>query len=215
MATFAQMKTWVSKRLQDPNNTAVSSDDVGDLINQALSYWKNVRFNFNEATDTTTLTQSNASIPLPDDWLCPALDQGNFVIEYSGIRYPLYKVSEQIYNSQYLSNGIGQPFNYAKIASDQYQCYPIPDRDYTLRRFWLRDYDDFADDSDTNAFSEEGQFLLQYTAAAYGSRDFRQDMTMYQAFMARALDEEENLLVTTRKDNATGALTISSTLTSY
>lgn len=214
MATFAQMKTFVSKRLQDPDGTAVSSDDVGDLINQALAYWKNERFNFNERTDTTTLTGSDPTIPLPDDWLCPALDQGNFVIEYSGIRYPLYKVSEQMYNSQYLSNGIGQPFNYAKIASDQYQVYPIPDRDYTLRRFWLRNYDDFSESNTTNDFSEQAAALLEYSAAAYGSRDFRQDMAMYDVFWKQALLEEENLLVTTRKDNATGALTLYSSLTS-
>lgn len=213
MATLIQMRQFVSKRLQDPNNTAVSSDDVDGLINQALSYWKNTRFNFNEATDTTTLFESDPEIPLPDDWLCPALDQGNFVIEYSGIRYPLGKVSEPMYNMQYLSNGRGQPQIYAKIASDNYQVYPIPDRDYTLRRFWLRDYTDLSGDSDTNDFSDNAATLLEYTACAYGSRDFRQDTAMYQAFWQQALDEEENLLVTTRKDNATGRLTQSSFLT--
>ncbi len=214
MTTFAQMKAFVSKRLQDPNNTAVSSADVGDLINQALSYWKNVRFWFNEITDTTTLAQSNPAVPLPVDWLVPSIDDC-FVIEYSGIRYPLKKVSESQYNAMYLSNGIGQPWWYSKQASDNYQVYPIPDRDYTLRRFYLKDYDDFVADGDTNDFSDNAAFLLQYTAAAYGSRDFRQDMAMYQAFMSRALDEEQNLLVTTRKDNATGSLTITSMLTSY
>jgi len=213
-ATFAQMKTWVSKRLQDPNNTAVSSSDVGELINQALSYWKNDRFWFNEVTDTTTLTQSNPAIPLPANWLVPSIDDA-FVIEYSGIRYPLKKVSESQYNSVYLSNGIGQPWWYAKMAGDNYQVYPIPDRNYTLRRFYLKDYDDFVNDSDTNDFSDNANILLQYTAAAYGSRDFRQDMDMYKAFMDRAEDEYQNLLVTTRKDNATGSLTITSMLTSY
>lgn len=211
MATFGEMKTWVSKRLQDPDNTAVSSSDVGDMINQALKYWKNVRFFFNEQTDTTTLTQGDASIPLPANWLVPSIDDA-FVIEYSGIRYPLKKVSESMYNAMYLSNGIGQPFWYAKLANAGYQCYPIPDRDYTLRRFLVTDYDSFVNDSDTNDFSEEAEFLLKYSAAAYGSRDFRQDLKMYDAFWAQAQDEEDNLLVTTRKDNATGTLTTYSTL---
>lgn len=214
MATFAEMKTWVSKRLQDPNNTAVSSSDVGDLINEALRYWKNVRFFFNEITDTTTLTQGDPEIPLPDDWLCPSIDDA-FVIEYSGIRYPLRKISETMYNSFYLSNGVGQPWYFTRQASDEYQVYPIPDRDYTLRRFYLRNYDDFSGDSDTNDFSEDATSLLQYTAAAYGSRDFRQDLIMYQAFMSQADMEEQNLLATTRKDNATGAVTIYSMLNTY
>ncbi len=215
MATFGQMTQWVSKRLQDPNNTAVSSSDVEELINEALSYWKNERFWFNEITDTTTLTQGNATIPLPNDFLVPAIDYGGFVIEYSGIRYPLKKVSEPMYNAMYLSNGIGQPFWYSRQADDEYQVYPIPDRDYTLRRYYLRDYDAFVNTGDTNAFSDYAASLLQYTAAAWGSRDFRQDLTMHDAFWAQADREYQSLQKTTRKANATGSLTIASMLTSY
>ena len=81
-----------------------------------------------------------------------------------------------------------------------------------VRRFYLRDYEEFDSDSDTNDFSTYGRNLLQYTAAAFGSRDFRQDMDMFNAFMKQAQDEYQNLLVTTRKDNATGSLTVTSTL---
>lgn len=214
MATFGEMKTWVSRLLQDPNNTAVTPSDVGYLLNQALGYWKNERFWFNEITDTTTLTESDPSIPLPDDFLVPSIDDA-FVIEYSGIRYPLKKVSESLYNAMYLSNGIGQPYYFSRQADTEYKVYPIPDRDYTLRRFYLRDYADFSADEDTNAFSEKAFPLLQYTAAAYGSRDLRQDIAMYDAFMAQARSEYQSLLKTTRKDNATGSLTITSMLTCY
>lgn len=211
MATLAQMRTWVSKRLQDPDFTAVSSADVDELINQALSYWKNTRFWFNEVTDTTTLTTSDNSIPLPDDWLCPSIDDC-FVIEYSGIRYVLKKLAEPMYNAIYLSNGIGQPFWFSRQADTEYKVYPIPDRDYTLRRFYIRDYADLVADDDENDFSIKAPRLLQYTAAAYGNRDFRQDMDVYAAFFAEAEREEQSLLATTRKDNATGSLTLSSML---
>jgi hypothetical protein len=214
MATFGDMQIWVSKRLQDPNNTAVSSPDVGDLINDAIDYWKNTRFWFNEITDTTTLAQSDPSVPLPDDWLVPSIDNC-FVIEYSGIRYPLKKVSEQQYNAMYLSNGIGQPWWFAKLATQGYQVYPIPDRDYTLDRYYLRDYADLVEPNDENDFTDNATRLIQYTAAAYGSRDFRQDADMYSAFWAQAQMEAQSLLETTRKDNATGSLTITSMLTSY
>lgn len=211
MATFAQMQTWVSKRLQDPNNTAVSAADVGDLINQAKAFWKNTRFWFNEVTDTTILTESDSSIPLPDDWLCPSVDDC-FVVEYSGIRYPLKKLEEINYNAVYLSNGIGQPWWFSRQADTEYKVYPIPDRDYTLRRFYLRDYPDYSDTITTDAFSEKAANLLQYTAAAYGSLDFRQDTAMHDAFMNQANRELKSLLSTTRKDNATGSLTVYSTL---
>jgi len=216
MATFSQMKTWVSKRLQDLNNTAVSSDDVGALINEALSYWKNERFYFNEIeTDPPlTLSKGDAAVPLPDDWLCPSIDDC-FVIQYSGIRYPLRKISETMYNAFYLSNGVGQPWYFAKLATAGYQVYPIPDRDYDLIAYYIKDYPDFVADGDTNDFSEKATNLLQYTAAAYGSRDFRQDMQMYQAFWAQAMIEENNILATTRKNNATGAVIIYSMLNTY
>jgi len=209
MATFAQMRTWVSKRLLDPSYTSVSSDDVGEMINQAITYWKKRRFWFNEITDTTTLTTSDNSIPLPDDWLCPSIDNC-FVIEYSGIRYILKKISEATYNAMYLTNGIGQPFWFSRQADTEYKVYPIPDKDYTLRRFYLRDYDDLLADGDTSVWTEEAQDLIKYTAAAYGMRDFRQDAAMYDTFMSQAQQEYQNLLVQTRKDNATGSLTLTS-----
>jgi hypothetical protein len=208
------MKTWVSKRLQDPNNTAVSSSDVGDLLNEALNYWKNIRFHFNEKTDSTTLLSGNPAVPLPTDWLCPSIND-SFVIQYSGIRYPLRKISETMYNAFYLSNGVGQPWYFARLANSEYQVYPIPDRDYTLLRYYLKNYDNFSADGDSNDFSIYAENLLKYTAAAYGSRDFRQDMTMYQAFWAQAMIEENSLLTTTRKDNATGSMTIYSMLNTY
>ena len=211
MATFAQMKQFVSKRLQDPNNTAVSSDDVGEMINQAIDYWKNTRFYFNEKVDTTTLTQGDNSIPLPADWFCPSIDPA-FVIVYSGIRYPLAKVSETSYDASYLSNGTGQPFWFARQASDEYVCYPIPDRDYDLRRYYLKNYDDLSADGDTSDWTTDAKNLIQYTAAAYGSRDFRQDTAMYESFWAQAQLELSDLLQTTRKDNATGRLSVYSAL---
>lgn len=211
MATFSEMKTWVSKRLQDPNNTAVSSEDVGDLLNQALNYWKNSRFFFNERTSTGTLTQGDPTLPLPADWYLPATDEA-VVIEYSGIRYVLKKLVEPLYNGIYLSNGIGQPWWYSKQADQGYLVYPNPDKNYTVRFFYLKQYSDFSSGSDTNDFSVYARNLLQYTAAAYGSRDFRQDTNMYQAFWAQAMDEEVNLLNITRKENATGSLVTYSAL---
>lgn len=214
MATFSQMKTWVSKRLQDPNNTAVSSDDVGDMINQALHYWKNERFTFNEITDTMTLLQGDPQVYLTADWFLPSIND-SFVLEYSGIRYPLRKISETMYNAFFLSNGVGQPWYFSRQANTGFQVYPIPDRDYTLRLFYLRDYDDFSADGDENDFSIYAPELLQYSALAYGTRDFRQDLTMYDSFWQQALKEEQNLLTNARKANATGAVTIYSMLNTY
>ncbi len=214
MATFGSMQTWVSKRLQDPDQTAVSASDVADLINQAIDYWQNTRFWFNEVTDETVLTQGDPTIPLPLDFLAPSVDNC-FVIEYSGIRYPLKKVSEIDYNALYLSNGVGQPWWFCRQANSEYQVYPIPDRDYTLRRFYLRDYDQLSASDDENDFTDKATNLIQYTAAAYGSRDFREDLSMFDSFWTQAQRELQSLLVTTRKQNAKGTMTVYSPLLTY
>lgn len=211
MATFAEMKSRVSKYLQDPSNTAISSADVGDLINQAQAFWTNTRFWFNEAVYFDTLVESNPNVTLPADFLVPATDDC-LVIDYSGIRYVLKKLVEPLYNGIYLSNGIGQPWWYSKQADQGYQVYPNPDRNYDYRLFYLRDYADLVNDSDTSDFSINASNLLQYTAAAYGSRDYRQDLNMFTAFSQQMDVEEQNLLVTTRKDNATGSLVTYSAL---
>lgn len=213
MSNFAQMKTWVSKRLLDSLNTSVSSEDVGEMINQAIDDWKKRRFWFNEKTETVMLTTSDNSIPLPSDYYIPSLDFGSFVIEYSGIRYPLEKLSESQYNNYYLSNGIGQPMWYSKQASpDGYVVYPIPDKDYTLRCFYLKEYEQLSSDSDTNDWTTVAQDLIKYQALAYGMNDFRQDFTAADRFQKMAETQYQNLLLRTRKENATGHLTNYSSL---
>jgi len=214
MATFGDMKTWVAKRLQDPSGTAISSSDVGDMINQAINYWKNTRFWFNENTDETTLLEQDPSVPLPDDWLIPSISEA-FVIEYSGIRYPLKKVSEAQYNAMYLSNGIGQPWWYSRQATSGFKVYPIPDRDYTLRRFFIKDYADLSADGDTNDWTTLATNMIQYQALAYGMSDFRQDFDLADKYRVQVDREYKSLMNITRKNNATGCLTVSSMLTSY
>ena len=213
MSNFAQMKLWVSKRLLDPNGTSVSSDDVGEMINQAIDDWKKRRFWFNEKTETVTLSTSNNFIPLPSDYYIPSLDTGAFVIEYSGIRYPLAKLSELSYNNYYLSNGVGQPFWWSKQASpDNYVVYPIPDKDYTLRCFYLKEYTELSADSDSNDWTTVAQDLIKYQALAFGMNDFRQDYTAADRFQKMADAQYQNLLLRTRKENATGRLANYSTL---
>ncbi len=213
MSTLAEVRSFVMKRLLDPSGTSATSADVDGMINQSIDYWKKRRFWFNEKTETVTLPESDNTIPLPDDFYVPSLDYGGFVIEYSGIRYPLYKLSEATYNGYYLTNGVGQPFWYSKQASpDNYVVYPIPDRDYTLRCFYLKEYDALENDADENDWTGVAQNLIQYQSLSYGMNDFRQDFTAADRFETMAQREYQNLLLRTRKENATGSLTLNSVL---
>ena len=213
MATFGELQTSVSKRLLDANNTAVSSSDVATALNDSIAYWKFRRFFFNEETYDDTLTAQDSFIPLPDDFLLPAFDDGAFVINYSAMKYPLGKISSQEFNNVYLTNGFGLPLSYARVGSD-YRCYYIPDRDYDFTGYYLKDYVDIAQENynATNDFTDFAPRLLVLWACSILIAELRQDEKMEAYYTSRAQNEYRNLLVMTNKSNASGRLTINSVL---
>lgn len=212
MATFGTIQTNVSKRLLDPSNTSVSQSDVAAAINDATRYWKFRRFWFNEVSDTATMTEHDPDFPYPDDFLVPAFGDDGFCIEYSGIRYPLQKVTSQVYDGMFLTNGYGMPQFYARQADNEYQAYPIPDRDYTVRRHYLKDYADLENTQDTNDFTTYAPRLLTLWSLANLFAEFRQDPEMETYYRKAAMDEYRQLQVMTDKANGTGRLVIHSRL---
>jgi hypothetical protein len=214
MSTFSKMTTYVAKRLIDPDHTTISTDDIKDAINDSIGYWKYRRFWFNEVSDTATLIAQNASFPYPTNFLMPALQDDGFCIEYSGVRYPLSKSNIQFYDGIYLANGYGLPRWYARIGTSlEYQCYPLPDRAYTVLRHYLKDYVALSDDGDTNDFTTNASRLINLWAIGNLISELRQDEQKGAMYMQRANDESKNLLLRTNKMNATGKITIHTTLT--
>lgn len=211
MATFGELKTDVSKRILDPSNTAVSSSDVAASINDALRYWKYREFWFNRVSDTVTLTIEDATIPLTGNFLVATKDDGAFTIQYSDMRYPLVKITDTEYNYIFLDNGYGMPDVYARVGQE-FKLYPIPDRAYTLRRDYLKDYDDLVSDSDTNDFTVYAGRLLMLWSCANVIAEFRRDMDMEAYFRTAARDEFNQLIMMTTQSNASGKLTIDSYL---
>ncbi len=211
MATFGQMQTYVSARLLDPNNTAVSSDQVANAINDALRYWKIRRFWFNTASMDLTLTQGDPLIPLPDDFLVELPMNDGFVIAYGSMRWPLIKKNPREYDDVYLTGGTGLPQIYTVKAGD-YFCYFIPDQNYTIRVYYLKQYDDMVDSADTNEFTENAERLLELWALANLSAELRQDDKMETYYRNAALDEYKNLGVFNAKVNSPGHLSLHSYL---
>lgn len=212
MPTFSAMKTYVAKRLLDPNGTAVSADDVGQAINDAIDYWKFRRFWFNEINDTATLTAEDPVFPVPSDFLVPAMDDDGFNIRYGNIVYPLVKITQSQFDGIFLTNGYGLPSWYARVGQE-YKCYPIPDQAYTVGRHYLRDYDALVNPSDTNDFTDNASRLINLWALANLSAELRQDDKMETYYRSAADNEYKNLMVMTRKSNASGKLSINSFLT--
>ena len=209
---FGEMVSYVSKRLIDPNNTAVDASDVKQALNESLSYWKFRRFWFNEVSDSATLTAQNASFPYPTDFLVPALDDDGFNVEYGGIRHPLVKITEAAYDAVYLANGYGLPRSYARMGDDEYQCYPIPNTNYTVNRHYLKNYTDLSADADSNSFTTNASRLINLWALGNLVTEIRQDVDMGNYYREAAQDEYRNLRVMTDKANGTGKLTIYSQL---
>lgn len=213
MSNLGSMTTYISKRLIDTSNTAVSVPDVQEGINNSIRYWKFRRFWFNEANDTSTLTANSNAFPYPSDFLVPVMQDDGFCIEYSGIRYPLIKIEEAVYDGLYIENGLGLPRWYARTGSDEYRCYPIPNINYTVRRHYLRDYTDLVNDNDTNDFTNYASRLINLWTLADLTSELRQDDTdMGEYYRNAAMDEWRQLRVMTNKANSAGKVTLYSDL---
>jgi hypothetical protein len=211
MATFGELQTKVSKRLLDTNNVAVSLSDVADSINDAIRYYKKHIFWFNEINDSVNLTTGDNTIPVTGDFLVLSKDNDGLNIEYSQQRYPLKKISQNEFDRRFLDNGFGIPQVYAKIGQE-YKCYPIPDRDYKLNRYYLKDYDPLEGASDTNDFTDNAERLIYLWACANLTAEFRQDDKMEAYYRNAATDEYNNLKSFTIRHNTSGQIQIDSTL---
>lgn len=211
MATFQQIQQQVSKRLLDANNTAISVEDVAASINDAIRYWKVRRFWFNEEYYNGTLIERDETIPLPSDFLVPATDYDGFVIHYSSMRYPLQKITQQQYDGRFLDNAFGLPYCYARNGQE-YQVYFIPDRAYDFVAHYLKDYPALVNPNETNDFTDYADRLIMLWTCANMTTEFRQDDKMEGYYRKAAEDEFTQLELRTGKSNASGRLTIRSTL---
>lgn len=212
MANLGEIQTYISKRLIDTNGTAVSAQDIITAINESIRYWKYRRFWFNEVEDTTTLTEGSADFPYPDDFLVPAVKDGGFAIEYGNIRYPMTKVDKITYDRMYIANAKGLPRWYARCANKEYQCFYIPNMDYTVNRHYLKDYADLVSNTDSNDFTENADRLIKLWTLANLWQEFRMDQTQSGYYRTAATDEWDNLKVLNNKMNSAGKLNLHSNL---
>lgn len=213
MTTFASLKTTVSRKLQDPNNTAVSAADVGTAINDAINYWKFRRFWFNEASSLNNVLPAQTSditSLLPSDFLVE-LPENGFTIPYSQITYPLEKVSPQQFDDDSIDNGYGLPFEYTWRAQ-KYYIYFSPQITYALNIYYLKDYDALSGASDTNDFTEFADQLIIYETLSRLSGEDRQDLQMDNTYAAKAEREYTNLTQRSFKQTGSGRLDVDTIL---
>lgn len=207
-STFLQLRTKVARKILDPLNSAVTDENVGDAINDALAYWKYRRFWFNEHHSIATLSVSvgNFTNVLPDDFLYEFPEDG-FNIPYNNITYPLFKKSPQIFDTTAIANAVGLPYIYT-TRNGNYELYFNPQLAYSLNIYYIQDQTPFANDSDTNPFSEYADQMLIYEAISRLIGEDRQDLQMNNSYWQKADREEKNLKQRTFKQTASGSLTV-------
>lgn len=208
---LGQMVTYVSKRLIDANNEAVSVDDVKQAINESIFYWKKRRFTFNQGGFTNTLTAQNPSISVPADFYIPMQQDDGFYITYGDARHPLSRVSPAAYDGLYMANGYGLPLVYA-FKAGTYQTWPIADQAYSITSNYLKQYQDLSNDSDENDFTLYASSLINSWTLANLHAELRQDDKMEAYFRSKAKDEFKELGVESNKVEASGRMSISSSL---
>ena len=212
MATLGALITAVSKRLLDTSNTIVSTADIADNINAAIAYYKFYRFWFNENESTITLSEGVGDITLPSDFLIDLPNNEAFTIVENGVRYPLAKLDSAMFNQEN-SAGEGMPYCYT-FRDNSYECYYLPDQDYTAECRYLKEYDAFQTDGTENSLSNDfttyADRLIMYNALSRLHGELRQDEKMETYYSTRAADELKNLQRRTQMQVASGSLTVES-----
>lgn len=211
MATFSELKTAVSKRLLDVNNTVVSEADVGDTINASIKYWKGRHFWFNEFSEVKTLTVDDPEIPLPSSvTMFRPFREGGLVLEDSDERFDITAVRPQDYDWENLEQS-GRPY-IRTYRNKKWYCYDYPKEAYSVTWYGVKDYSALSSGSDENDFTTYADRLIMFDALSRLHIEFRQDREMGSLFAAGAQDEYDNLKKTTEDLTGTGVLAVETIL---
>ena len=196
MATLGTLKTRVSARLKDPQNTSVSSAEVTNVINDAIAFWAKRKFWFNDVSQNVTLTENSPTLPTLSTPLEEIYQTNGIVINYGNNRWPLTKVTGDKYDELNVE-GQGIPYCFT-YRNGGYELYYYPDQAYTAVVRGIKAYEDLTGDDDTNDFTDEASDLIMYESLARAYAEFRQDDKMEAYYSARAESEYQNLKRNTR-----------------
>lgn len=206
MATFAALKTDISRKLLDENNTAVSAAVIGAAINEAITFWKQKRLWFNSVSDDVTFGIGDMTLTLPDDFLEPVPRNPLNVIQ-NGFPYRVAKRPPIVFDSHVCNVGTGRPLIFC-YRDKEIEIYPFPDIEYAGKLYYIKDYADLAADGSTNDWTTDGLRLIRSQALSYLHAEERQDEKMADLYETRARSEYNNLLSRTNKLFKSGMLTV-------
>lgn len=162
MATLAEIRTRVSRKTQDENNTARSASVVDEEINRAVRFYSKKRFWFNEELADITLTVDDQVIPnIPTD-LVNELQVNAITLIDDQVKIDLIKLlpSEFVERDD---DQTGRPYFYT-YRDGQYLVLPTPNDAYPIKFRYLKSYANLSGDSDTNDFTDNAEDLIMLHA---------------------------------------------------
>lgn len=206
--TLLTLVTRVSARLKDPNFTAVSKLEVVAVINDAIDFYSNSRFAFNEFKETVTLNIGDMVVPALTTNTDPdrIFQTDGMVINYSSAKWPLMKVSSDEMDRLDVQ-GQGMPYAWT-WRNGGYEVYYRPDVAYDLIIRGLKSYAPLVLDTDHNDFTDNAGVLIMNETLSRLFAQFRQDDKMEGYFTAAALQEFKSLQTTKRRLVATGRIQV-------
>lgn len=204
MPTFGELTT----KIQNKTELNFNSTQVGEAINDAVSYYSSKEFWFNEDQATMTCTTGNPLLTtgFPADFY--ALREPNAVVLLNSggqVKYLIQKLTGMEYDAMdQQAQGVPQFYLY---RDGNLYLYPYPDDTYTVYLNYTKGYAVMTDSADTNDFTEYADRLIQANAIANLYRDYRhspQDAAIYDQV---AKDELRQILQQTDQRLVTGRLT--------
>lgn len=191
MATLAQIRTLVARKLKDSAFTDLSASAYDGEINRAIRYYQNKEFWFNQDIETITLTANTQAVPsLPSDLVNPTLVNGLTVIDGNS-KYDLEKILPNEF-MEMDEDQVGVP-QYWTYLDGQYLLLPTPDSAYTLKLRHLKSYADLSSDSDTNDFTDNVVDLIMLHALKNIYAEDKHDSD-FAAMYARLEDTELKMI---------------------
>jgi len=201
MADYGTMQARIADELRRGDISA-SSSVVTNAIQTAILHYQNKRFHFNEETDDTIYTSTDAAFlsSVPADII--EIDSLKVVI---GTRdYPLeprdYQYIDYIDSGQW--SGFPEIYTYYK---DIVRLYPIPNGNYQMKFSYKKRLATLSGDADTNAWMTTGEHMIRARAKGEIFMNYLRNPKMAQTYYMEAetarssiLDESEGKLYSGR-----------------
>jgi len=202
MATLGQLKS----RIVSETNRDDLLDDLASALNsciaQAIDFYANSRFTFNELRTTSIAAQGSEYLTIPTNFRF--VDE-LFVI-VGGVRYPLRKLQMTQVEDLYSVPLTGQPTNWAEY-NFQARLWPTPNIAYTM--IWIGVADvtpalDYTDDASTNDWTTRGADLIDARTRFLLYRDYFRDDGGMQIAKAAETEAYANLKGVSNRMMTTG-----------